>query len=305
MISGLKPVTLADKEIFEKFFARISEPIADTTFLMRYIWAEPLRHSWTVIDGSLCVFGFLEGKYVVWGPPVGGKSTEDALQKSFEVVEKLNSVEGINAAPAAIYIPECLFSEYQGIASRNGWRFDYWTQDYIYRTADLVSLAGKKYHSKRRELNIFTRNNNAEVEKYDFGKHGEACLELISLWRKQKEGNVSDKDREALDLEVAAARKLIESSTALHAEGIVVKVGGKLIGLAVGEKHRGMFTKTVQKTDFGFRGASEFILRELARHYGDCEFLNAEDDFGVEYLKQMKLAYYPERLLKSYLLEKK
>ncbi len=301
----LKPVTLNDKNLFEKHFKALKERIADSTFTMRYIWAEPLRHTWALINGNLCVFGFLNGKNVLWGPPLGGESLKETLLKCFERVERLNNEQGIKEKPAAIYIPESLKTEYDAIAKDLGWNLDFWTQDYVYSVNDLAKLEGKDYRSKRRELNIFTRNNTPVVEEFESDTHLEGCLRLIEVWRKQKEGKLALKDEEAMNLEVEAAKKLVASSKKLGVKGIVLKINRETAGISIGERLSGsMFSKIIEKTDFRFRGASEFLFRQLARYCSSYEFLDAQDDFGVEYLKQMKTAYHPGRLLKSYCLEK-
>jgi hypothetical protein len=61
----------------------------------------------------------------------------------------------------------------------------------------------------------------------------------------------------------------------------------------------------IEKTNPALNGASAFIFREFAKHWSEYRFVNAQDDFGVDYLKSVKLSYHPVRLLKGYCLEKK
>ena len=42
----LREVLLSDRAFFEKAFSSVPEPLADTTFTMRFIWAGPLKHTW-------------------------------------------------------------------------------------------------------------------------------------------------------------------------------------------------------------------------------------------------------------------
>src|SRR3990167_1259051 len=108
----LNKITMEDKVRLDKYFKTIKEPISDTTFAMRFIWAEPLKHTWTIVNNNLCFFGFLKDKHVLWGPPLGGDKVSDTLSICFDVIEKLNNAIGINANPVAIYIPEFLKEEY-------------------------------------------------------------------------------------------------------------------------------------------------------------------------------------------------
>ena len=302
----LKKVTLSDKEAFQEFFATVKEPLADTTFTMRFIWAEPLKHTWTIINGNLCVFGFLKDKYVVWGHPVGGAKLGETLGSCFDIVERLNSSEGINASPVAIYIPECLKSDYEAVAAAKNWTLNYWTQDYIYTTRELIDLKGKNFDSKRNKANFFAKNYDNSVENFDFEKHASDCLKLVDLWSEQKAGVVADSWRYELEAETEVAKTVITFSRQLGVKGVVLKVEGKVAGVSLGEPLTSeVCSNIIEKTNPALNGASAFIFREFAKYWSEYRFVNAQDDFGVDYLKSVKLSYHPVRLLKSYCLEKK
>ncbi|MBI3034300.1 DUF2156 domain-containing protein [Candidatus Woesearchaeota archaeon] len=308
-LSDLKPIRLSDRSVFQECFSRISEPIADSTFAMRFIWAGPFRHSWAMINGHPCVFGFLKGRFAVWGSMAfrSASGMSETFNECLGIVEKLNLNEGVNANPLAVYIPECLKGIYGEFAVLNSCELNYWTQDYIYSTGELSGMNGGNYHSKRREINIFLRNNpDVSVEEFSSSLHKQQCLELIGLWSDRKAGSVGGEDRQAMIAESEAARRLVDYSAELGVRGIVLKAGGRLIGAGLGEQlSSNVYSKIILKTDYEFRGASDFLIRELAGFCGSYPFLDAQDDFGVEPLKRMKLSYHPARLLKSYSLEKK
>lgn len=302
----LRKVTLEDRETFQKFFSAVKEPLADTTFTMRYIWAGPLRHAWTIINGNLCVFGYDKGRHVVWGPPVGGARLAATIMECFGVVEGLNKKGGIAAKPAAIYIPQCLREEYDTAAAEIGATLDYWTQDYVYRIIDLVELKGENFDSKRNKVNFFMKNYDYSVEEFGFARHFDDCLRLTELWKEQKEEVDDGSWRHELDAETYAAKTLLKFSGELGVKGIVMKVDGSVIGYSLGEHLAdGVCSNIVEKTLPSVNGAAQFIFREFARSWPSCEFLNAQDDFGVDYLKRVKLSYRPAKLIASYCLEKK
>ncbi|MBI2144394.1 DUF2156 domain-containing protein [Candidatus Woesearchaeota archaeon] len=299
-------VSIRHKAVFQNFFRAVEEPLADTTFTMRHIWAGPMKHTWTVINGNLCVFGFLKDRHVLWGPPVGGGKLGETIAVCFDHVEMLNKRAGAVAKPAAIYIPDCLKSEYESVANELSCSLGYWTQDYVYRTQDLIGLKGGQFDSKRHKANFFMKNYDYAVEEFDFKKHASECLELIDLWREQKEETIPDSCRYEIDSETEVAKKLVGSSPELGVKGIVVKVDGKVAGISLGEPlTASMCSNIIEKTNPALNGASEFIFREFARHLSSYEFLNAQDDFNVDYLKRVKLSYHPVKLLTSYCLEKK
>ena len=302
----MREVTLGDKELFQKFFSGVKEPLADTTFVMRYIWAGPLKHTWTIINGNLCVFGHDKGRYVLWGPPVGGTNLAATMAQCFEIVGKLNKSAAVVAKPAAIYIPQCLKSEYDAVAAEIGATLGYWTQDYVYKTSDLVELKGPDFDSKRNKANFFMKNYSYTVEEFGFDKHFDDCLKLTELWKEQKEEVEDGSWRYEIESETEVARTLLKFSRELGVKGIVLKVEGSVIGYSLGEHlAQGMCSNIVEKTSPAINGAAQFIFREFARLWSSHKFLNAQDDFGVDYLKRVKLSYHPTKLLKSYCVEKK
>ena len=305
-ISGAREVTLDDREAFQKFFAGVKEPLADTTYTMRFIWAGPLKHAWTVINGNLCVFGYDKGRYVLWGPPVGGTKPAETIIECFKIVGDMNKAAGITAKTAAIYIPECLKQEYEAMAAKLDCTLEYWTQDYVYRTQDLIELKGPEFDSKRNKANFFMKNYGYGVEEFSFDRHFDDCLQLTELWKEQKDEAADGSWRTELDAETEVARTLLKFSRELGVKGIVLKVDGKIVGYSLGERLAdGMCSNIVEKTNPAVNGAAQFIFREFARFWSSCEFLNAQDDFGVDYLKRVKLSYHPVKLITSYCLEKK
>lgn len=299
-------VKLGDRETFQTFFSIVKEPLADTTFTMRFIWAGPLRHAWTIINGNLCVFGYDKGRYVVWGPPVGGTRLAETISECFRIVENMNKAAAISAKPAAVYIPQCMKEEYEAVAAEISASLEYWTQDYVYRISDLVELKGKDFDSKRNKANFFMKNYDYSVEEFGFARHFDDCLKLTELWKEQKEEVNDGSWRFELESETEVARTLLEFSRELGVKGIVLKVDGMVIGYSLGEHLAdGMCSNIVEKTSPAINGAAQFIFREFARSWSSHEFLNAQDDFGVDYLKRVKLSYHPVKLITSYCLEKK
>jgi uncharacterized protein len=302
----MNPVRLSDKKLFDEFFGKVPEPLADTTFAMRYIWSKPLKHTWTIINGNLCVFGFLKDKYLVWGPPVGGKNLQGTLNSCFEIVNDMNKKEGITAKPSVIYIPQSLKETYSAAKSNLGCTLNYWTQDYVYPTLDLIELKGAKFDSKRHKANQFAKSYDFKIEEFDGKAHIEGCLKILDIWKSEKDEIVTEYSRYELDAEAKVAAELIKNASQLGARGIVLKVEGKIVGVSLGEPlSSSIISNIIEKTSPALNGASEFIFREFSRFWSAYKFLNAQDDFGVDYLKRVKLSYHPTRLVESYCLEKK
>lgn len=306
----MKEVTIKHKETIKKYLKTVGEPIADLTFTMRFIWAEQLKHLWTIINGNLCFFGFFQNRYALWGPPIGGNEILNTINECFDIAGELNQKAGINKSPLAVYTPGWLKDNFGHILSKNGYKFTYWTQDYVYKVNELIELKGSKYKDKRNLLNTFARNGNIYTDEFNCKAHVKECLELIDKWKCQKDkaiedSTIKDNYKHSLNSETEAAKKLIKFSNKLDIKGIVLRADGKIIGVSIGEPLNNLvYSNIIEKTDLRFKGASAFIFREFAKHFASYQFINAQDDFGIDYLKKVKMSYNPARLLKIYILKK-
>ena len=64
-----------------------------------------------------------------------------------------------------------------------------------------------------------------------------------------------------------------------------------------------MCQENIEKADESIRGLYQAILREFLIHeFPDFQYVNREDDMGLEGLRKAKLSYKPEILLKKVLL---
>ena len=85
----------------------------------------------------------------------------------------------------------------------------------------------------------------------------------------------------------------------------VLRADGKIIGFTVGEMCNGdTFNVHFEKAEISIQGAYPMVCREfakmlMARHPG-LVYINREDDMGIEALRQSKMSYRPEFLLRKF-----
>ena len=59
----------------------------------------------------------------------------------------------------------------------------------------------------------------------------------------------------------------------------------------------------IEKADWDLDGAYTMINNQFAIHnFGDIEYVNREEDLGIEGLRTAKLSYYPAFLTEKYTL---
>ena len=84
-------------------------------------------------------------------------------------------------------------------------------------------------------------------------------------------------------------------------EGLILRYKGKIIAMTMGSAlSEDTFDIHFEKAVEGYDGAYAAINREFARYlrdkYPNLQWLNREDDMGLEGLRKAKLSYCPEKL---------
>lgn len=180
------------------------------------------------------------------------------------------------------------------------WRFEANRKhfDYIYSAERLATLAGKKLHSKRNHINRFLAENDWRFEALT-PAHFPACRILLESWTAGA----------ALDPGVASERKALERAfthfEALGLLGGALFSGGRLIAFTMGERiAKNAFDVHFEKADAAVNGAYAMINREFVRlileRYPAVEWINREDDMGLEGLRKAKESYYPDLLVEKF-----
>ena len=170
--------------------------------------------------------------------------------------------------------------------------------DYVYRTADLASLPGKAYHSKKNHISAFTRNHAWTYEPLS-ADNAEEMAALSREWCLEKGGC-----SHSLDAEACAIRRVLKSPEVFSLSGGMVRVDGRPVAFALGSPiNERVFDIHVEKALSAFSGAYAVINREFAATLTEYEFLNRENDMGIEGLRRAKLSYKPAEILAKYYCE--
>lgn len=176
--------------------------------------------------------------------------------------------------------------------------------EYLYLTEKLKTLSGKKYHSKRNHISAFTREHDWQYEKMT----KENIVEIFDMADKWSQALAdSGEDMESVMVENAAMKELLPHMDELNLRGGCIRVDGKIVAFTFGSPiNNKVFDIHVEKALPEYRTAyslinKEFILNELS----DFEFVNREDDLGLEGLRKAKLSYHPDILLKKYVIKER
>lgn len=305
MINGiLKEFNDINIEAIEKltpFFDMVDYDACEYCFTTMFMWQHTYKTKYHIEDDFAVIFGEFDGEIFSVLPLASRENMEKAINFAMDYFEKIESkvyLRGINKE-----IVEFLKDKY-------GEKFEYIEErdffDYIYDAESLRTLKGRKNQKKRNHLNYFLKEYEGRYEmrlltKDDF----DACMELVDKWAMQKEEN----EQEVEDDEKIAIEKVFKNFDRFNGRVKVfgVFMDGTLEAFSIGEYlNENMALIHIEKANPEIRGLYPFINQQfLVNEFPDVEFVNREEDLGIEGLRKAKLSYHPIRFAEKYTVREK
>ena len=174
--------------------------------------------------------------------------------------------------------------------------------DYVYDIHDLADLRGRKYQKKRNHFNRFmAAHPDCRIEPLT-RELVPAAAQIAAHWYTVREQNWTTG---SYMLEKRAVRRCLRDLEALEMEGCVLFAGDEPIAMAIGSRlSHDTFDIHFEKAREDVDGAYAAINCEFARYlrlkYPGVQFLDREDDLGLEGLRKAKLSYLPHHLTQKH-----
>ena len=279
-------VTVADKPLFDYYILSSEEQNCDLNFANIFCWSATY-HSEVAEVADFLVIRFDSDDAKCYMQPVGkgDKAT---------IVELLRRDAFEQRTPLRLY---GLSAEWRKFLEDNypqEFAFDAPRAlcDYIYRTEDLAQLQGRKYQPKRNHLNRFVAQHKWHTEPLSQANIKD-CIALNNKWLSA---------REVGDTELAeqhAIHRAFENFEVLGLRGLVLYADDRAVAFSYGTPiTQRTFCTHIEKYDSSVEGAATMINRLMAQSLEEeFEFVNREDDLGLEGLRFAKMSYYPTLLL--------
>ena len=133
------------------------------------------------------------------------------------------------------------------------------------------------------------------------------CLEVERRWQIDAEADTvagSEEEEDQKDEDVALHTAMREFD-ALGLEGILIRAGGNPVAFALGKQvSEDSYNIHFEKADANIQGSYAIVNREYARwireNYPSVQWINREDDMGVEGLRKAKESYHPDLLIEKH-----
>lgn len=284
---SFKKIEQSDINELKKYYDYDECMGCDTNLLNAYLWRNEYNIKFAFYDDTI-VKVYCNPDESVWGYCMPtGKNIKGALEEVFKDAEDRNGnlriVMLTNGNRAML---ETMFPD----------KFDYVrspeNQDYIYTSRDLATLAGKRFHAKRNHISKFYRTYTDTRFETLSDSNIPDILTVAKLWCAE-----NDTDPEASS-EITAIREMCDLKDEYNVKGAVLYVDSKPVAMTLGsEISPKVYDINFEKALREYDGVYAVINNEFAKTLTQYEYINREEDMGLEGLKKSKLSYNPVIIL--------
>ena len=281
------------------FYAMRHNMTCDSVFLESYVWKDYYNVRYAIWENKALLWLMENEGHCFSAMPL---CREEDLPGAFAAIEEYFNEElgyplVINLADeyAVKYLnlPEDKYLVEEQVDSR----------DYLYNGDAMRSLAGKKLHKKKNRVNAFKREYEG---RYEYRRL--CCSDshdvwvFLDRWRQQKGEEVE----EHLDYEVKGIHDILKncSEFSIHMGGVYID--GQMEAFTIGSYNpvEHMAVIHIEKANPEINGLYQFINQQfLIEEFPEAEWVNREDDMGLEGLRKAKMTYYPADYARKYLVE--
>lgn len=294
-------IQIEDKPLFDRLLSM--SPYVDCEYLFStlFMWQDVLGYQRAVEDDCIFIRHLFNGKMQYHVPICAPERIPEQVKKLMADDSEKLELFCVTKEHMEQLGPE-MMKHFTAEENRN-------FADYLYRGEDLRTLTGKKYHQKRNHISKFQKAYDWSFKIFtEAGSELIECMRVLEQWDINKLENASWQEKLLVGNEMNALDKCMKHFTAMGLIGGVLYIDGQPKGFTVGETvaRSGIKVGVVhyEKCDSNYTGIYQAINRLFAENaLGEADYINREDDMGVEGLRKSKLTYHPVRLVEKYTLK--
>lgn len=286
-----KPIALEDKAVIDAFLERDNFYISDVNFTNLYLWRKAREISYTIVQNCLIIATKYPNSDPFYFYPIGQGDKKSALEILIGHAHnnhpfELRSLESKHKQELENFFPHAF------VFTPKRDRFDY-----VYSVPELIALQGKKFHKKKNHLNAFLKAYPHFTYHPINSKNRDDLLKVLKEWRA-----LDDPQDLGLEQEHRGILDALRVYDTLKVQGGLIKVDDKIVAMSFGEQiNNKMAVIHIEKASPHVRGAYQVINQQLLTHaFSHCEWVNREEDLGIEGLRQAKMGYNPLFLLEKH-----
>jgi len=286
------PIKLDQKDAYTPYLRCGSHRGCAYSFVNLYLWG---RQQAAIVENQLVVFSQFDRKSV-YTFPSGCCDATAALEAIIHDAKE----RGIPCRLVGLSQDDCAALErlYPG---KLKYHYDRDAFDYVYDINDLADLPGRKFQKKRNHLNRFRQQNPDHRLEPITEENLPEVEALVEKWYALREE--ADPHGDFL-LERAALKKALRQLEALELEGLLLRTSEGVVAMTLGSQLSDdtfdiHFEKALDIADGAYPAINNGFARYLREKYPNIQFLNREDDMGIEGLRKAKLSYNPHHLVEK------
>lgn len=287
-----KPFEEISRETYEHYFFAESEQCCELSFGNVRMWG---IQEVAIVDEQLILFSNYNGKYM-YHFPLGAGNKKTAIMAMIQDAKERNrpclmvSLTHENADTL-----ESLFPNTFDIQFRRE------SFDYVYEIDKLADLKGRKYHRKRNHYNNFCKRMPDFYVKPVSSENIEDAKAFIAKWYADRLAESPENDYHG---EQIALQKCYENYERLGMEGLLLYHNENILAFTMASRlSPNTFDVHFEKARWDVEGAYSAINSEFAKYirskYPEVEFLNREEDMGLEGLRKAKESYFPHHMVEK------
>jgi uncharacterized protein len=294
-MNNFNPIEIGHKDIFNNFFKQDPPRTSELTFTNLFMWRVRYNTVWRSLKDCLLIIVRPKDEAPFGLPPVG------LGDKTMALAELMDQLGELSSSPAVCRVSEDFIenhvdkSLYQVTEDRDN-------SDYIYLSRDLISLSGNKLHKKKNHVNKFIKNNKFEYRNLD--------TELVDCFLRMQEdwcelrNCVENPDLLAEDRAVYEALVNYEE---LDYSGGAILINDIVEAFALGEPiNHDTAVIHIEKANQQIPGLYATINQRFCMNaWPDFQYVNREQDLGVEGLRKAKESYQPHHMIRKFIVTRK
>ncbi|MGL5313907.1 MAG: DUF2156 domain-containing protein [Peptostreptococcaceae bacterium] len=291
-------IDIDSKELLDKFLEIVDYEACEYCFTTLYMWQHVYNTEYYIDDKFAVVVGEYEGDRFSVMPLASKENLPKAIEFIIDYFKEQDKKIYLRATTKEVVelLKETYKNDFEYIEERDFF-------DYVYDGESLRTLSGRKNQKKRNHLNYFLKEYEGRFEykllqKEDF----DDCIKLLKEWKNIKEENNSLDD--GADDEFISINRIFDNYNKLDDKLKIcgVYIDNKLEAFSMGEYiNSNMALIHIEKANQEIRGLYQYINQQfLVNEFSDVEFVNREEDLGIEGLRKAKLSYHPIKFVEKY-----
>ena len=281
-----EPISLKCATRLRQYYRTCTYRLCEYSVGVKLMWRDHWKPEYAESHGCLIVKNHSRhfGPLFDYPVPLPG---EGDVEAALDAIDSWCLEQGV--APAFGVVPE---EELESLLQRYPYarvdRARIW-QDYLYRTEDLASFAGRRYSGQRNHINKFRKLYPQAVCRALTPEDAGAVEEFWEEFHR-----VFHKEDAMARKELCAARKLMRQVGKRWVKAGCVELEGKLLAIALGEVCGNTLVCHIEKGLPQYEGVYPVMVQSFAAANGEgTAWINREDDAGDRGLRTSKLQYLP------------